>query len=109
MSPGKLSAQAGHAFLEAYLHSARRARPEALAYAADPPGTKVTLAASSLPRLLKAYHQAQFLGVPCALITDQGHKLPPHFDGQPIITALGLGPATRSRVRAITRHFVLVP
>lgn len=109
MPPGKLAAQAGHAFLESFLVSSRLTPELASIYAADPPGTKVTLCARSLQDLEEAYQRALFLKIPCALITDSGHILPPHFDGSPVITALGLGPATRSEVRTITRRFALVP
>lgn len=107
MPAGKLASQAGHAFLNSYL-KALTDRPEtAVAYQADGLGTKVCLVAPSESRLLHAYEQALAAGLPCALITDHGHILPPHFDGSPIVTALGLGPARRDDVRAITKRFNL--
>jgi peptidyl-tRNA hydrolase len=109
MPPGKLAAQAGHAFLDAYLASLD-ARPAcAHAYRADGHGTKIALRAHSLDDLLSAESMARRAGIPAALVTDSGHILPPHFDGSPIVTALGLGPAKRSEVRRITRRFALVP
>jgi len=108
MPPGKLAAQAGHAFLDAFF-AAQRLRPQyAAAYCSDSHGTKVTLSSSNLDQLLRAEAMARSEGLPCALITDSGHVLPPYFDGNPIITALGLGPALRSEVRHITKHFALV-
>jgi peptidyl-tRNA hydrolase len=111
MPPGKLGAQAGHAYLESYLAAASVDPALAEAYRAgdvDHPeryGTKVLLAAPSLERLLDAHRAAVTAGIPCALITDAEHVLPPHFSGQPIITALGIGPALRSAAHSITKRF----
>lgn len=109
MPPGKLAAQAGHAFLDAYLagldlrpHDAHRDRDGCH-------GTKITLESANLDDLLVARSMADRAGIPSALITDSGHILPPSFDGSPVVTALGLGPTKRSEVRHITRHFALVP
>lgn len=109
MTPGKLAAQAGHAFLDAYL-AAADVRPEiAREYARLKPGTKVTLIAPCLDELERARMRAEAMGVPCAWIVDSGHVHPPHFDGSPVVTALGIGPATRSEVRRITGSFALAP
>jgi peptidyl-tRNA hydrolase len=109
MPPGKLAAQAGHAFLDAYL-SALDLRPtDARAYRDGSHGTKIALRSESLDDLLRAHSLAQRAGLPTALVTDAGHVLPPHFDGSPIVTALGIGPGRRSEVRHITRRFALVP
>jgi PTH2 family peptidyl-tRNA hydrolase len=102
MPAGKMAAQAGHAFLESYLASRRIGRPSrALLYSRNSPGTKVVLEAN-LPKLLRIYEQAKAAGLPCALIEDSGHILPPDFNGEPIITALGIGPATTEEVHAVT-------
>ena len=109
MPTGKLAAQAGHAFLDAYL-AALDLRPDAArAYRDGGHGTKVALRATSLDDLLRAQVIARRAGIPAALVTDVGHVLPPDFDGSPVVTALGLGPAKRSEVRRITRPFALVP
>lgn len=108
MSPGKLASQAGHAFVEA-LRVAQELRPDTTReYTEDPPGTKVVLSAKREDTLLSALAQAQALGVPAALITDSGHVSLPHFTGQPVVTALGLGPARRSEVQSITKRFQLL-
>ena len=108
MPSGKMAAQAGHAFLEAYLAASRQQPERAIQYASDPPGTKICLAADDLPELLAVRDYVAALGLPYALITDSGHILPPHFDGSPIITALGVGPATRKEVGFIARHLQLM-
>lgn len=108
MPAGKLAAQAGHAYLESFF-ACQNMRPEtAEAYRNDPPGTKITLAAPSLEKLLDAYEQCKNKGIPCALITDEHHILPPHFDGKPIITALGIGPTLREESGSITNSFAKV-
>lgn len=109
MPPGKLAAQAGHAFLEAYLASTRDSPHAAARYARLRPGTKVALSVPTLAALLRAESIADALGVPHGRVTDRGHVLPPHFDGSPVVTALGLGPATRSEVHRITDGLALVP
>jgi len=107
MPPGKLSSQSGHAYLNAYLQ-AQQQRPEAAAhYQRDGIGTKVCLKAKNQEQILKAYEAAQAQGIPCSLIIDQHHVMPPHFTGEPIITALGIGPARKDEIRNITKRFSL--
>src|SRR5690349_13889585 len=73
MSPGKAAAQAGHAYLDAYL-VALDERPEiAREYRGDAHGTKIAAQAKSLEHLLRAYEAARAAGLPAALITDAGH------------------------------------
>jgi peptidyl-tRNA hydrolase len=109
MPPGKLASQAGHAFLDSYLAALSDAPDRVTAYGAPGAGTKVVASSDSLGELLRARDFALEAGIPCALVTDSGHVLPPYFTGEPIITALGLGPATRAEVRRITGSFALVP
>ncbi len=108
MSSGKLAAQAGHAFLDAFLQCHERDPPIARTYLGDGHGTKIALVAPTLDKLLWAYEQAQIHNISCALIADSGHIHPPHFDGSPVITALGIGPITRDRIKFLTKHFALV-
>jgi peptidyl-tRNA hydrolase len=108
MSPGKMGAQTGHAFLDTYDLCRKEYPDRATAYHNGCHGTKVILAAANEAKLLHAYELAKMSGVPCALITDSGHIMPPHFDGNPINTAIGIGPATRSEIHHITKNFPLV-
>jgi len=109
MPNGKAIAQAGHAFTNALL-AAHRLDPTLInAYQGTANlGTKIALKAASLDHLLRAYDAAQQAGLPCALITDEHHILPPDFTGDPIITALGIGPARRAEAHPITRRFSLI-
>ena len=106
MSAGKIASQAGHAYLGAFLQC-QQLNPTLLAeYLKSFPGTKVCLKAKNLDALLRAQAQAQYAGIPWSLITDSG--CPNFFNGQPIITAIGLGPANESQIRHITRRFELL-
>ena len=68
-------------------------------------GTNVCLKAKNLCQLQRAYEEAKAAGLSCELIIDEHHIMPPHFDGKPIITALGIGPAKRSDINHITKRF----
>lgn len=107
MSPGKLSAQAGHAFLDAYLETERTNPERAEAYRNDGHGTKITLRAPTQAELLQAKQLCECEGIPHKLIIDSGHIMPPYFDGNPIITALGIGPCCKDEAKKITKHFKL--
>lgn len=104
MTAGKAASQAGHAFLDAYLHAA----PEQIkAYLAQG-GTKVVLAVPHEQALCDAYYRARMAKLPCALVIESQHVMPPAFDGSPIATAVGIGPVSRSEAKPITREFKLM-
>lgn len=104
MSPGKLAAQCGHAYHLA-LELAQAADPGVLArYKGTGNGTKLAMSVRNLGQLLRAYREGQAAGVPCVLVIDRGHVLPPHFTGAPIITAIGIGPAHQDVVAHITKR-----
>lgn len=108
MGAGKFAAQAGHAFTECLLGPHQedvRSRP----YLKQRPGTKIVLVAPTALELKRAERTLRKRGVPCALIYDQGHRLPPDFDGGPVLTALGFGPARPDEVRAVTKALALAP
>ena len=104
MNSGKVAAQAGHAYLDAYLQ-ALELKPEiAELYKSEHHGIKVCLAVSSLDDLLKAELKSKLIGLPHALITDLGYT---QFEGQSTITALGIGPATKDEIKRIVGSFPL--
>lgn len=108
MPPGKMSAQCGHAFQNA-LEAGHAQRPLISAqYKGTGNGTKIAMYAKNLGQLIRAYRDAQAAGLPCRLIIDRGHILAPHFDGKPIITALGIGPAYRDEALSITKRYTLL-
>ncbi len=106
MSAGKIASQAGHAYLCAFLRCQEINPKIVREYLKDLPGTKVCLKSKNLDTLLRAKAEAEASGIPCSLIIDSG--CPNFFDGQPIITAIGLGPANESQIKHITRRFQLL-
>lgn len=106
MPPGKLAAQAGHAFLDTWYSCWVKDSDRAEEYR-EYHQTKVVLA-GDLKDLLEAREKALHAGLPCSIVVDEHHVLPPHFDGSPIITALGIGPATRDEIEHITGHLPLI-
>ena len=107
MPSGKLASQAGHAFLESFERCRELDPVRATEYRGDGIGTKVVLAAQTERDLLVIKEEADQRGIPWALIIDSGHILEPHFDGNPIVTAIGLGPARRQEINDLTKKFKL--
>lgn len=108
MSPGKLTAQGGHAF-DITHDKAKFLRPEITSqYRGTGNGTKICMYAKNLHQLIRAYRDCIQLNIPCELIIDRGHILLPHFDGNPIITALGIGPAYKEEMINITKRYTLI-
>lgn len=107
MSAGKLASQAGHAFLGAYLlcRDAERLKEYHRDFPQSP-GTKVCLQARDLTQLLHVEQSAQVAGLSFFRVVDSGCEN--FFGGQPIVTAVGFGPATRAQVRHITKKLKLV-
>ena len=106
MPAGKLSAQAGHAYDDVlYLASKQTPHLRENYRCRHKGGSKVTLQAKNLNQLIKAYNDALQSGLNAVVIVDQHHIMPPHFNGDPIITAIGIGPCTQSQVRHITKKF----
>jgi len=103
MPKGKMAAQAGHAYLNVFLEAEQERQQE---YQKDGIGTKICLEGSLL-QIENTYEKAKAAGLPCSLIIDSGHVLPPIFMGDPIITALGIGPLTKEEAK-IVKKFRLV-
>lgn len=107
MPPGKLSAQCGHAYTNALEIAEARDPGVTGRYKGTGNGTKICMYAKNLGQLLRAYREAQAANIPCSLIIDRGHVLKPHFDGSPLITALGIGPVYKDEVEHITKRYTL--
>ena len=107
MGPGKLASQAGHAYLGAWtLCPDNGIRDEYHSTFPASPGTKICLGASSRGQIHQARAMAEALDIPSFLVVDSG--CPDFFDGQPTVTALGLGPARRHEIKPITKRFKLI-
>jgi peptidyl-tRNA hydrolase, PTH2 family len=104
MNKGKTASQAGHAYLGAYLQALKNTPELAQEYHADGIGTKVCLS-GDLKSILRAKHKAEMLGIPHFLVVDSG--CPDFFNGQPTVTALGIGPAVREKITPVTGSFQL--
>jgi PTH2 family peptidyl-tRNA hydrolase len=109
MPPGKLAAQAGHAYTDALWACLDQAPDQALAYRTTGiGGSKVTIQSKNLGQLERAARECEAAGIPHAVVTDKDHVLLPHFTGAPIVTALGIGPVTQAQCRHITKRFQVV-
>lgn len=107
MLPGKMASQCGHAYVDAF-DEGMRLRPDITAqYKGTGHGTKACMYAKNQAQLIRAYRDAQAAGLPCVLIIDRGHVLPPHFDGSPIITAVGIGPVYKEEAKDITKRYTM--
>lgn len=106
MSSGKLCSQAGHAYLGAFINANADLQKAYHSEFPEHPGTKICLTAKSINHILTAKEMAESSGISTFLVTDSGCSN--FFDGKPIITALGLGPATKDQIKHITRRFQLL-
>ena len=107
MTPGKIASQAGHAFIGALLQNQDSAvLAEYHKNLPASPGTKVVLKASSLYAIERAREELQQRGIPHFLVVDSGCSN--FFDGQPVVTALGFGPARKHQLPKITKRLNLL-
>lgn len=106
MDTGKISSQAGHAYLGAFLNANSNLQQEYHSDYPTHPGTKVCLEAKNLHHLLRAKEEAEAAGIPTYLVTDSGCEN--FFGGEPTITALGLGPASKDQIKHITKRYQLM-
>jgi peptidyl-tRNA hydrolase len=84
---GKMAAQAGHAFLGAWIDAYQHNDPRAKDYAAYGAATKITLVVNTEHDLVPIYgNYVQDNG--CHLVIDAAHTVLP----EPMVTCLGIGP-----------------
>lgn len=106
MPMGKLSSQTGHAFANTLLFSEEHYPDNYKQYLTQKiTGSKVALKAKNTNQLIKAYETCLDHNIPAILVVDENHVMPPHFNGEPIITALGIGPCKPEDVKFITKKF----
>lgn len=106
MTPGKIASQAGHAYLGAFLLSPPNIQAEYHKDFPSSPGTKICLNCPSLEQLLITEEKALEAGFSVFRVTDSGCKN--FYNGEPIITALGIGPVTQSQIKHITKKYKLL-
>jgi len=107
MEPGKIAAQAGHAFLGAFLNCKNQhALSEYHKDFPQSPGTKICLKVSSLSELHRIAYEAKAAGLSTYVVVDSG--CPNFFGGESTVTALGIGPATKEQIQHITNKLKLL-
>jgi len=107
MSCGKMCSQASHAALGAFLQCKDSNIQQAYhSEFPEHPGTKVCLSVKNLDQLLIAEQKAIEAGLSVFRVVDSGCMN--FFNGEPTITALGIGPATKAQVKHITKKFELM-
>ena len=106
MDAGKTASQAGHAYLGAFLQASKEIQEKYHDRFPESPGTKICLQADNLGQIILAETEAKRLGIPYFRVIDSGCKN--FFGGEPIVTALGLGPATKDQIKSITGRFRLL-
>lgn len=106
METGKIVSQAGHGYVGAFSNASPEVQAEYHKEFPHSPGTKVCLKADNLGQLLLAENAAKEAGIPFFRVIDSG--CPNFFDGKPVVTALGLGPATKNQIKHITKKFKLL-
>ena len=107
MESGKIASQAGHAFLGAFLKC--KDRDVINEYHKDfpkSPGTKICLKVSNLIELHRIENEARQIGLSTFIVVDSG--CPNFFNGQPTVTALGIGPATKEQIQYLTNELKLL-
>lgn len=106
MPIGKLVAQAGHGYTQS-LKKAKLFYPQRYDYYLNEKtgGSKVAMSSKNVEHLIEAYNLALENDIPCCIFVDTNHILLPHFDGSPIITALGIGPCTKAEAKKLTKKF----
>lgn len=98
--------QVGHAYVGAFLQSPTSIQSKYHSDFPKHPGTKVCLECKNLVQLMRAEAEAKDAGIPTYRVTDSGCEN--FFGGKPIVTALGLGPATKEQIKHITKRFQLL-
>jgi len=113
MRKGMIAAQGAHASMKVFFDQARKFRIFGWAFMLIPMSltmyrwaigsfAKVCRYCTSEEELLKAYHDAKAVGLPCALIVDEGRT---EFHGVPTLTCVAVGPADADTIdKVIGRH-----
>ena len=113
MRKGKMVAQGSHSSLKVFFDRMEKVSSDSYAFRAtdamqewiDGSFTKICLSVDSEAELVEIYEKAKEAGIPCALITDEGHT---EFKGVPTKTAVALGPDNSEKIDPFTSHLKLL-
>lgn len=101
-----MASQISHATLGTFLQASSQIQQEYHKDFPRSPGTKICISCKNLPQLLRAEAEAIEAGLPVFKVIDSGCSN--FFDGHPIVTALGIGPCTKDKIKHITKKFQLL-
>ena len=100
MGPGKVAAQCGHAYLDAYLNAHEMDKKRCNTWKGEHHGIKICLEAKNLDKLEQLQQICIEREIPHALITDLGYTC---FDGVATVTVLGIGPIYKSELEELRK------
>jgi len=104
MTEGKKVSQAGHAYVGAFVKTSPEIQKE---YQGDNGiGTKVCLKAKNLQAIERVESELIAANIPYYKVIDSGCAN--FFNGEPIVTALGISPVTKEQIQHITKRFQLL-
>lgn len=106
MEPGKIASQAGHAFVGVLVKSDPNVITQYHSEFPESPGTKVCLKVPGLAELCRIEYECKLANIPTYKVIDSG--CPNFFNGEPTVTALGIGPVIRDQIQNITGHLKLL-
>lgn len=106
MNCGKICSQSSHAALGTFINSSSDIQKAYHSEFPFSPGTKICLQVDNLDQLLDAEKKAKEAGLSFFRVVDSGCKN--FYKGNPIITALGIGPVCKSKVKHITERLKLL-
>ena len=104
MSPGKIAAQCGHAYLDTYLKAYNEDVEKCMEYKDKHHGIKITLEAKSLQKLEDIKAICDERNIPAVLIEDLGYTC---FEGKTTKTVLGIGPIRKDELPELKRLSLL--
>lgn len=98
MNAGKMSAQVSHGMSQLARECESGVWQE---YVGSGHGTKIIMQVKGLVQLMGVAKKLKEQNIPFTYVVDRGHVMLPHFDGNPIATAIVFGPVKKASVKRI--------
>lgn len=109
MDAEKLGTQVGHAYADALILAKTQHGPEIVQrYRGTGHGTKILMHGKNEHQITRAYFDALKAGLTTVVVIDRSHVMLPHFTGEPIVTAVGIGPVYKDQVEHITKRYSMI-